>query len=57
MATEHNSCKNMGDNQFEYEFDMLKVEVPIIFLGTVGFSPRREGRYTSFVIPKDFHPQ
>lgn len=24
---------------------MLKVKVPIIFLGTVGFSPHREGRY------------
>jgi hypothetical protein len=26
-------------------FEMLKVEVPIIFLGTVGFSPRRDKRY------------
>lgn len=34
----------MGDNQFVYEFEKLKVEVPIIFLGTVGFSPLREGR-------------
>jgi hypothetical protein len=25
------------------EFEMLKVKVPIIFLGTVGFSPLREG--------------
>ena len=25
---------------------MLKVKVPINFLGTVGFSQRREGRYT-----------
>jgi hypothetical protein len=24
--------------------DLLKVKVPIIFLGTVGFSPRRDGR-------------
>jgi hypothetical protein len=24
---------------------MLKVEVPMIFLGTQGFSARREGRY------------
>jgi hypothetical protein len=30
------------------EFEMLKVKVPIIFLGTVGFSPRRDGRL--------FHP-
>lgn len=27
------------------EFEMLKVKVPIIFLGTAGFSPLREGRY------------
>jgi len=27
------------------EFKMLKVKVPIIFLGTVGFSPHRDGRY------------
>ena len=24
---------------------MFKVKVPIIFFGTVGFSPRRDGRY------------
>jgi hypothetical protein len=28
------------------EFEVLKVKVLIIFLGTVGFSLRREGRYT-----------
>jgi hypothetical protein len=27
------------------EFEILKVKVPIISLGTVGFSPPREGRY------------
>jgi hypothetical protein len=27
------------------EIEMLEVKVPIIFLGTVGFSPPREGRY------------
>ena len=27
------------------DFEMLKVKVPIIFLGTVGFSLRRDGRY------------
>jgi hypothetical protein len=26
------------------EFEMLKVKVPIKFLGTMGFSPRRERR-------------
>jgi hypothetical protein len=27
---------------------MLKVKVPIVFLGKVGFSPPREGRYLTF---------
>jgi hypothetical protein len=27
------------------EFKLLKVKVPIIFLGTAGFSLRRDGRY------------
>jgi hypothetical protein len=27
------------------EFDFLEVKVPVIFLGTEGFSLRREGRY------------
>jgi hypothetical protein len=29
------------------EFEMLKVKVLIIFLGTVGFSLRRDGRGTA----------
>jgi len=28
-------------------FDMSKVKVPIIFSGTEGFPPRRDGRYSS----------
>lgn len=35
----------MGDFDVCTEFEMLKVKVPIIFLGTVGFSSLREGRY------------
>lgn len=27
------------------DFEVLKVKVSIIFLGTVGFSPRRDRRY------------
>jgi hypothetical protein len=27
------------------ESELLEVKVPIVFLGTVGFSPRRDGRY------------
>jgi hypothetical protein len=35
----------MGNTTVCLEPELLKVKVPIIFLGTVGFSPRREGRY------------
>ena len=45
MATEHDLYKNIRDIDVCTEFEMLKVKVPIIFLGTVGFSPRRDGRY------------
>lgn len=34
-----NLYKYMGDIDVCIEFEMLKVKVPIIFLGTVGFSP------------------
>jgi hypothetical protein len=44
VATEHDLHKNMGDIDVYTEFEMLKVKVPIIFLGTVGFSLPREGR-------------
>ena len=36
------------------EFEMLEVKVPIVFLGMVGFSPPREGRYLQ---PKTFGTQ
>jgi hypothetical protein len=36
----------MRDIDIYTEFDMFEVKVPIIFLGTVGFSLRREGRYS-----------
>jgi hypothetical protein len=45
VATEHDLCKNMGDIDACTDFEMLKFKVPIIFLGTVGFSLRRDGRY------------
>lgn len=44
MATEHDLYKIMGDFDVCAEFKMLKVKVLNIFLGTVGFSLRREGR-------------
>ena len=31
------------------DFEMLKVKVPVIFLGTVGFSLRRDGRKHRYV--------
>jgi hypothetical protein len=46
VATEHDLFKNMGDVDVYTEFEMLKVKVPIIFHGTVGFSLPREGRYS-----------
>ena len=45
MATEHDLCKIIEDIDVRIEFEMLKVKVPIIFFGMVGFSPRRDGRY------------
>jgi hypothetical protein len=41
---EHDLDKNIGDVDVYTQFEMLKVKVPIIFLGTVGFSLLREGR-------------
>jgi hypothetical protein len=31
--------------RYMHRFKILKVKVPIKFLGTIGFSTRREGRY------------
>jgi hypothetical protein len=41
---EHDLYKNIGDIYVCTDFEILKVKVPIIFLGTVGFSLRRDGR-------------
>jgi hypothetical protein len=35
------------------ESELLEVKVPMVFLGTVGFSPRRDGRYSISSIRKD----
>jgi hypothetical protein len=45
VATEHDLYQNIGDIDVCIEFEVVKVKVPIIFLGTVGFSLRRDGRY------------
>jgi hypothetical protein len=39
--------KEIRDIKSCLDFEVLKVKVPLRFLGTVGFSPRREGRYIS----------
>lgn len=45
MATEYDLYENIENINIYAEFEILKVKVPIIFLGTVGFSPPREGHY------------
>jgi len=45
VITEHDLYKNIRDVDVCTEFEMRKVKVPIIFLGTVGFSLLRDGRY------------
>ena len=42
---EHVLYKNIRDINMCKDFEILKVKVPIIFLGTAGFLLRREGRY------------
>lgn len=44
VATGHDLYKKIGDFDMCIEFEIFKVKVPINFLGTVGFSLRREGR-------------
>jgi hypothetical protein len=44
VATECRLYKNIGDVDVCTEFEVIKVKVPIIFLGTVGFSLPRDGR-------------
>ena len=41
---EHDLCNNIRDVDMRIKFEMLKVKVPIIFFGTVGFSLPKEGR-------------
>lgn len=38
----------LGDIDLCAEFEMLKVKVLILFLGTAGFSPPRDGRYALY---------
>jgi hypothetical protein len=45
LAIEPNLYKETRDIAKCKDLEMLKVKVPIRFLGTMGFSARREGRY------------
>jgi hypothetical protein len=47
LAIEYDLYKENGDIDMCIDFEILKVKVPIRFLGTMGFSLRREGRYSS----------
>ncbi len=44
MAREYDIHISLGDVDMCGVFDMFKVEVPDMFSGTEGFSPRRDGR-------------
>ena len=44
---EHDLYKNIGDIYVCTDYEILKVEVPIIFLGIVSFSLHRDGRYST----------
>jgi hypothetical protein len=44
VATEYDLYKIIGTLDVCIEFKLLKVKVPVIFLGTVGFSARRDRR-------------
>jgi hypothetical protein len=45
VATAHDFYRTVGNIDVCTESELLEVNVPIVFLGTVGFSPRRDGRY------------
>ena len=41
MATEHDIYKTIGIINMYTESELLKVKVPVVFLGTVGFLLRK----------------
>jgi hypothetical protein len=45
VAIAHNLHRTIGNIDVCAESELFKVKVPIVFLGTVGFSLRKEGRY------------
>ena len=46
LATEHNIFKNIRNIDIYIDFEMIKVKVPIKFLGTADFFATRDGRYS-----------
>ena len=44
LAREYDLYKNLGDVDMCRVFGKSKVEVPVIFFGTAGFSARRDAR-------------
>jgi hypothetical protein len=44
VVTEYDLYKIIRTLDVCIEFELLKAKVPVIFLGTVGFSARRDGR-------------
>ena len=50
MAIVHGLYRIIENTNVYTEFVLLEVKVPIVFLGTVGFSLRRDGRYHSTII-------
>jgi hypothetical protein len=45
VAIAYNLYVTIGDSNACTEFKLLKVKVPIVFLGTEGFLPCRDGSY------------
>jgi len=45
VAREYDLYKYLGDVDMCEVFNVFEVEVPVNFLGTEGFSPRRDRRY------------
>ena len=44
VAREYDVCKYLGDVDVCRVFDVSKVKVPVLFPGTEGFPPHRDGR-------------
>jgi hypothetical protein len=51
VPTAHDLYRTMGNIDVCTESKLLEVNVPIVFLSTVGFSPPKEGRYNNAIIP------